>query len=212
MRAVAPAQSPDPALPQPAYTAMSKPPAPGLLPRASPALLCSLALLGLGMVAYRSLEHWGWVDCFYASSGVLTTVGILKVPTRPSSRAFTAALNVASMGVAGLWMAEVSEARRAWARRALNLQSDALVHVLLTAPLLLGAAGAFAALEGWGFWEAAYFTLTCSTGLGMGDVEPLHPASRVLLPLYLLAVMGTTFQCCAALGLALRDAAAGKQQ
>ncbi len=42
----------------------------------------------------------------------------------------------------------------------------------------------------------------------MGDVEPLHPASRLLLPFYLLAVMGTGFQCCAAVGLALRDAAA----
>ena len=218
MRAAAPAAPPPPSLPAPpstaaaaaAYSPMAKPTQPLLLQRPSPAAQCALALLLVGMATYRSLEHWSWVDCFYATSGVLTTVGILKVPSRPAARAFTAALNVASMGVAGLWMAEVSEARRAWARRALNLQSDALVHVLLTAPLLLGAAGAFAALEGWGFWEAAYFTLTCSTGLGMGDVEPLQPLSRVLLPLYLLAVMGTGFQCCAALGLALRDAAAAR--
>ena len=207
------AQPPPPPLPAPlgAYSAtMAKAPAAPLLPRPSPAAQCALALLLLGMATYRSLEHWSWVDCFYATSGVLTTVGILKVPARPAARAFTAALNLASMGVAGLWMAEVGEARRAWGRRALQLQSEALLHALLSAPLVLGAAAAFAALEGWGFWEAAYFSLTCATGLGMGDVEPLHPASRVLLPLYLLAVMGTGFQCCAALGLALRDAAAAR--
>lgn len=216
MRAAAPAAPPPPSLPAPPSTAaaaaalyspMAKP-AQRLLPVLSPAAQCALALLLAGMATYRSLEHWSWVDCFYATSGVLTTVGILKVPSRPSARAFTALLNLASMGVAGLWMAEVGEARRAWGRRALQLQSEALLHALLSAPLVLGAAAALAALEGWGFWEAAYFCLTLSTGLGMGDVEPIHPVSRVLLPFYLLAVMGTAFQCCAAVGLALRDAAA----
>ena len=190
----------------PPYTPhMAKPPKPLTL---SPALLCTAALLALGMATYRSLEHWSWVDCFYATSGVLTTVGILKVPVRPSARAFTAALNLLSMGVAGLWIAEISEGRRAWGRRALGLKSDGLVHALLTAPLLLGAAACLAQLEGWGFGEALYFTFTCFTGLGMGDVEPLHPASRVLLPLLLFYCMGTTFSVCAALGVGLRDAAA----
>jgi hypothetical protein len=191
--------------------------APPLLPPLSPALLCTAALLAAGTLAYRRLERWSYVDCFYATSGVLTTVGIVVVPTTPASRAFTAALNVASLGVAGLAIAEISEARRAWARRALrwggaapSAAADALAHAALALPAAAAAALALARLEGWGVWDAAYFTLTCATGLGMGDVEPVTPAARVLLSLFLFYIMGSAFHLCAALGLALRDAAAAR--
>jgi hypothetical protein len=195
----------------PLFTSMSL--SKGIFPFGlSAACVCNATLLLTGMVVYRSLELWSWVDCFYATSGVLTTVGILKVPQRPSARAFTALLHVASMGVSGLYIAEVSEGRRAWGRRATNLNSDTLVHALLTLPLMLLAALVLAQLEGWGLGEALYFTLTCSTGLGMGDVEPVTPAARLLLPPFLFYVMGTTFQCMAAIGTALLGAVQASAQ
>jgi hypothetical protein len=184
---------------------MQKKAGPGSLLPASPAFACTLLLLGAGMLAYRTLERWSWVDCFYAASGVLTTVGIVKPPQHPLARFFTAALNVCSMGVAGLWVAEISEGRRSWGRRALSLKTDALVYLLFLVPLLLVASLVLAHLEGWVFWEAVYFTLTCSTGLGMGDVEPLTAPARVLLPVYLFFVMGMTYQLCAVFGVAIKD-------
>ena len=182
--------------------------------RISPSQALSVSLLLLGTVVYHFLERWSWVDSFYASTGVLTTVGIVMVPHTARGRWFTSLLNVASLGVAGLWISEVSEGRRSWARRVFRLGSmqptptqDVLVHAALVVPPLLAASTAFAYLEGWGAWDSLYFTLTCSTGLGMGDVEPLQPTSRLLFSLYLLWVMGSAMDCLHALGVILASTA-----
>jgi len=78
----------------------------------------------------------------------------------------------------------------------------------LVIPPLFAASLAFTYLEGWGFLESVYFTLTCTTGLGMGDVEPLQPSSRVLFSLYLLWVMGSCMVCLQTLGMLLSKFAA----
>lgn len=183
--------------------------------RVSPSQVLSVSLLLLGTVVYHILERWSWLDSFYASTGVLTTVGIVMVPHTSRGRWFTSLLNVASLGVAGMWISEISEGKRSWARRVFRLGSmqptptqDALVHAALVVPPLLAASTAFAYLEGWGGWESLYFTLTCSTGLGMGDVEPLQPTSRLLFSLYLLWVMGNAMECLYCIGKILSSTAA----
>ena len=137
------------------------------------------------------------------------------VPVTPIGRAFTALLNVLSLGVAGLWISEISEGRHSWIRSVFRLSSaktsllqDFLLQMTLVIPPLFAASLAFTYLEGWGFLESVYFTLTCTTGLGMGDVEPLQPSSRVLFSLYLLWVMGSCMVCLQTLGMLLSKFAA----
>jgi hypothetical protein len=186
----------------------------------------TLAFAVLGALAYRLLERWPWLDCAYASIGVLTTVGIVVAPKTFRGTLFTAALNLLSMGVTGTCIVELFEARRAWARRALRLGGDApavqpvarlrqdalLLGVLAVPPWLLASA-ALCRAEGWAWGEGALLTLMCSTGLGMGDLEPKTGGGKALLCGYLLYAMGSWFNLTHVLGLLLiawwRQAAGG---
>ena len=168
----------------------------------------------LGALAYRALERWSWLDCVYAATGVLTTVGIVMPPRTFRGTLFTALLNLLSMGVAGVYIGEVVEARRAWARRALRLggdapaaaqaeklRADALLLTALAVPPWLAVAAALCRLEGWPWGEGALFTLMCSTGLGMGELEPKTGGGKALLCFYLFYAMGTWFNLVHVVGL-----------
>jgi len=184
-------------------------------PRAlTPACGVSLALLLGGAAGYRALEGWPAVDCVYAAAGVLTTVGIVVVPRTAAGLAFTAALNVASLGAAGAWLAELAAARAAGARRALALgdapsaRADALAAAAAAAAPWAAATLFFARAEGWEIGDAAFFALSCATGLGMADRAPRTPAGRLALVAYVFANMGVMLNALAALGAALQAAAA----
>jgi voltage-gated potassium channel len=66
-------------------------------------------MITIGTVAYKLLEGWSWVKCFYFSVVSLTTVGYGDLyPTTDASRLFTAlyvltgvAITLASLGVIG---------------------------------------------------------------------------------------------------------------
>lgn len=192
--------------------------------RVSVACASTLTLLCLGAVAFRVIERWGWVDCVYAACGVLTCVGIVVTPRTAGGRALVAVLNVSSLGVTGLWLSEVADARRSWTRRALRMGSpapgdaaawgrgsgDALALAAAALPPWFTAGAFFAWSEGWPLPEALYFALTCATGLGMGgdNLEPLRPLTRVVFCAYIVAMQGVTFHLCAAVGAVVHAAVA----
>jgi len=176
----------------------------------------TLALIALGALAYRLIERWPWLDCAYAATGVLTTVGIVVPPRTFRGRLFTALLNMLSMGVASVYITELYEARRAWARRALRLggdapaaahaaklRQDALLLAALAVPPWLAVSAALCRLEGWPWGEGALFTAMCSTGLGMADLEPKTGGGKALLCFYLFYAMGTWFNLAHVVGLAV---------
>ena len=169
--------------------------------------LLNLVFLIIGTLTYRLLERWPWVDCAYAAVGVLTTVGIVVPPKTRRGLLFTAVLNVCSMGAAGLWINELFEQRKGAVRRLLRIGGDApaasragrllreaLLLCALAVPPWLGAAAGLCALEGWPWSEGLLFTLTCSTGLGMGELEPHGAGAKALLSAYLFYSMGTWLQ------------------
>ena len=180
---------------------------------ASPAACVSLALLLGGAAGYRVLEGWPAVDCVYASAGVLTTVGIVLSPRTAAGTAFTAALNLASLGAAGAWLAEIAAARAAGVRRALALgdapspRADALAAAAAATVPWAAATLFFARAEGWPLGDAAFFALACATGLGMADREPRTPAGRLALAVYVFLNMGVALNALAAVGAALQGAA-----
>ena len=56
--------------------------------------------LGVGTLAYRYIEHWGWIKAFYFSVTTLTTVGMGDLyPTTDFSRLFTAIYILLGVGV-----------------------------------------------------------------------------------------------------------------
>ena len=158
------------------------------------------AMFLIGTVFYRWAERLSWIDAMYCTTGVLTTVGQVIVPVTPLGRIFTAAFNLASLGVAMLFLMEVADARRDSTRRTLrrsagisgsSARNEVIVLCAATLPAVLLTALLLMLLEGWtSYAEALYFCVIIATGLGMGDVEPRRPASRLLFILYVFAVMG----------------------
>jgi hypothetical protein len=177
------------------------------LPPPSVAQLLTLLLAAVATVAYRRLERWGWVDSLYASVGVITTVGQLRVAATPAGKLFTAVLNVASLGVTGLAITEVSDARKAWTRQALRLGGsapsvslEAACYAAAAVPPWVAASFFFSWAEGWSLAESFYFSLTCATGLGMGDTEPKTVLAKLVLIPYLFATMGVFLNLLSLLG------------
>ncbi len=63
-------------------------------------LLTTLAILGLGTVAYRYLEGWSWLDAFYFSFITLTTVGYGDLfPITDAGKIFTIFYILIGIGV-----------------------------------------------------------------------------------------------------------------
>ncbi len=182
----------------------------------SAAATATLALFLASVLAVRALEGVSWVDAVYAVTGVMTCVGIVITPTTPASRAFTAALNVASLGLGALVLTEIADYRRAWTRSLLrrggsapSLAGEAVHLAVAGLPPLLAAAAFFAHVEGWHLSTALYFSLTNGTGLGMdGAVEPKHAASRLAFSAYVWWEMGVLINLLSLLGTLARDSLA----
>ena len=76
-------------------------------------------MIAIGTVAYRFLEGWSWIKCFYFSVVSLTTVGYGDLyPTTDAARLFTAfyvllgvAIVLTSLGVIGSEYLEMRERR-----------------------------------------------------------------------------------------------------
>lgn len=169
-------------------------------------LLCG-ALFVAGTCGYRFFERWDWLDCAYATIGVLTTVGMVLPPRTPSSRLLTSVLNVASLGVVSVWLGEISGARYNFTRRALGFGKAARspsvdLIVFATAALvpLAVATVAFSVTEGWSIGESAFVALAGATGLGLADNAPVTKAGKVAFAVYLLVNMGVTLNACSSLG------------
>lgn len=77
-------------------------------------------LFFLATFVYMALEGLSFIDAMYLSTGVITTVGLVLVPRTILGRIFTAALNVASLGVGVLLLTEIAENRRHWTRSLLQ--------------------------------------------------------------------------------------------
>lgn len=136
--------------------------------------LAVAALFALGTVVYRWTERLTWVDAAYCTTGVLTTVGQVIVPTTPAGRAFTALFNLASMGVTVLFIMEIADGRRDAARRALRRggglagasnRMEVLVLLAATVPPVVVMAAVLQYLEGWhSYAEALYFCIITASG------------------------------------------------
>ena len=169
-------------------------------------LVCG-ALFIVGTCGYRYFERWDWLDCAYASVGVLTTVGIVMPPRTPSSRLLTSVLNVASLGVVSVWLSEISSARYNFTRRALGFgkiarspSMDFIVFSTATLLPLAVAIVAFCLTEGWSIGESAFVALACATGLGLADTAPVTKGGKIALSFYLFVNMGVTLNACSLLG------------
>lgn len=80
-------------------------------------------------------------------------------------------------------------------------------YVASAAPLILAAAAAFHAIEGWPLWESLYFCLITGSGLGMGDVEPRHWTARLVFCMYVWSNMGAVLGLLGSIGILLHDRA-----
>ena len=184
------------------------------------ALLCAVLLL-VGTAGYKALEGWPLLDCAYAAVGVLTTMGIVVNPRTHSSRLFTAVLNMLSLGVMSVFLGEVSDARRAYARRALRLSgggggggapsplAEAAAYGAAAVVPLAAATAFFSVVEGWSVREAAFVAFASATGLGLADAAPATDAGKVAMSLYLVANMGVTLTFMSVVGHVLVGAASG---
>jgi hypothetical protein len=170
-----------------------------LLPPSLPlSSFLTLALLLASSAGYRVLEpSWSAIDALYASTGVLTTVGIVLAPTSTASRAFTALLNVVSLGLGVALVTDVRNYRASSARSLLGLtavRDGPALALMLDALLACGTVGAgavgFHVLEGWPLHTSLYFALTCSTGLGMDHIAPATQGGRLFFLLFEWAVLG----------------------
>ncbi len=65
------------------------------------------------------------------------------------------------------------------------------VHQLLVVGVLTITVGVilFMGLEGWGFVDAFYFTVSLLTTVGFGDLTPTHELSRFIASIYMLLVV-----------------------
>jgi hypothetical protein len=169
-------------------------------------------LFVVGALAYQYLEGLSAIDSMYLSAGVITTVGLVIVPVTPAGRVFTAVFNVASLGLGALYLAEVAESRRTWVRRvfrrggaAPTLAWDVGLLAFGAVPPILVATAVFSWLEGWSAPESFYFSLITATGLGMGDVEPKQPLSRLLFTFYVFSTMGVALALLGSVGTLLHE-------
>lgn len=115
----------------------------------------------------------------------------------PSASGFAAALGGASAAAAPTPLPPAT---------ALIL-SELVWYVASAAPLILAAAAAFHAIEGWPLWESLYFCLITGSGLGMGDVEPRHWTARLVFCMYVWGNMGAVLGLLGSIGILLHDRA-----
>jgi voltage-gated potassium channel Kch len=72
----------------------------------------SVAVVGLGTVAYRYLEDWGWVDSLYFSVITLTSVGYGDLaPSTSGSKLFTVFYIVTGLSLLGASLNEIVKRR-----------------------------------------------------------------------------------------------------
>jgi hypothetical protein len=126
--------------------------------------------------------------------------------------------NVLSLGLGVLVLTEIADSRRAWTTGRLargfgpdkppqpqpSLAGDTRVLLAVVLPTLFAGTVAFAALEGWSLPESFYFCLTAASGLGMGDLEPRLPLTRLAFCAYLWLIMGAMLALLGSVGYALR--------
>ena len=183
------------------------------VPLVSPAASATIFLLMFGTLAFKLLDSLTWTDALFASTGVVTTVGVVVRPGGSLSRAFVALLNFASMGTGAIAVAEVAEAhvRRqlgpgagAGAGAGVGAELRALLGAAV--PLTLGGAAFFAWSEGWAPTTALYFAFTASTGLGFTDgLELRYSRSRLAFVPFIFANMGVTVSVLGIVGVWLRE-------
>jgi hypothetical protein len=150
-----------------------------------------VSIFTAGVLGHMALEGLSLVDAVYATTGVMSTVGIMVTPTSPESRLFTCLLNLASLGLTALLLAEVGEARKGWARQSLRAGDEVAQLLVAAVPPLVGAAVAFSVLEGWSLFTSFYFAIVAGTGLGTdGVLEPATPLARLVFCAYVFAEMG----------------------
>ena len=195
-------------------------------PKVSLSALGVVALVSLGAVAYHVFEGLSWIDSIYLSVSVVTTVGLVIVPRTGAGRIFTALLNASSLGLGVLLLVEIADWRRErWRGRikAIVLAAggasspvfssralDAAALFAAAAPAVLGTAALLQWLEGWPWYaEAVYVCFTAATGLGLGDLEPTRPVSRLVFAAYLLWAMGATLHLLGLAGTGLHEAMRG---
>lgn len=66
--------------------------------------------LAVGVVFYRLVEHWTWIDCLYFSVATLTTVGYGDLaPTTDLAKLFTIGFLITGMGVLAAFVAALGE-------------------------------------------------------------------------------------------------------
>jgi len=69
----------------------------------------ALQLFG-GVLFYRFVEHWSWLDCLYFAVCTLTTVGYGDLtPTTDASKIFTMVFLISGMGILGAFVALLGE-------------------------------------------------------------------------------------------------------
>ena len=183
----------------------------------SPGLASCAVLLVVGVVGHIALEGHSLVDACYATVGVMTTVGIVIVPTSAASRAFTTLLNLASLGVAAMLIGEIGESRKSSTRAMLRLggkqltqETEAMLLAAAAVPPLVGASTLFSYFEGWDFFTSLYFCTTSGTGLGMdGAVEPKTPPGRILFCVFVLVELGVICSLLNVLGIWIRGLVQG---
>jgi len=183
------------------------------VPLVSPAASATIFLLLFGTLAFKLLDSLTWTDALFASTGVVTTVGVVVRPGGSLSRAFVALLNFVSMGTGAIAVAEVAEAhvRRqlgpgagAGAGSGVGAELRALLGAAV--PLTLGGAAFFAWSEGWAPTTALYFAFTASTGLGFTDgLELRYSRSRLAFVPFIFANMGVTVSVLGIVGVWLRE-------
>jgi hypothetical protein len=185
----------------------------GLFGMSSGAVACAI-LFVVGVLGHMVLEGHSLVDAAYATVGVLTTVGIVIMPTSAASRTFTMILNLASLGVAAMVIGEVGENRKASARsllrqggKAPTVASEALQLTIAAVPPVVVGSILFTYFEGWDLFTSLYFSLTCGTGLGMdGSVEPKTPSGRLVFCAYVVIELGVMCSLLNIAGMWMRNA------
>ncbi|RYG51684.1 two pore domain potassium channel family protein [archaeon] len=183
-----------------------------LLTFLSPAWTTILLLHLIGTPVYMIVEGMSAVNALYLCTGVMSSVGIVVIPTTFVGKSFTVLLNIISLGLGVLLLTEIAEARRkqstAWvpARLARRIATaDAFSLLLAALPSFLLSSWTFSLLEGWSMPDAAYFTFIVGTGLGMDNVEPRHASSRLFFIAYVWYQTGITLCVLGSVGQALYD-------
>ena len=90
-------------------------------------------LLVIGLIFYRQVEGWSWVDSLYFSVITLTTIGYGDLsPTTPLSKLFTSAYAILGLTIFAAFLKIVSQAQaQRWGNRQHRREtsSDATEHL-----------------------------------------------------------------------------------